>query len=943
MSDIDLYEQLEGKSEEELLDILAHLRLTEDFPYFSEKILKVQTMKGTIIPFALNKPQVLLHRIIEELIRPHRLIRLVILKARRFGFSTYFSGRFYQRTSRVKNRYAVQVTHEPEATDTLFKMIKRFYNFSPKDERPETLYNNTRLLEFNTKEGTGLNSAFRVATAGKEDFGSGQTIHYAHLSETAKWDEGNIESLLTSILQCVPDEPDTTVVFESTAKGIGGEYYDRFWGARYRIWIKKLDENGQPYISVEINENAPPDNIYTSIFFPWFVFPDYSMPVPEGFELTSDELEIKAKYGLSDEQMAWRRWIIANKCNGKEDTFNQEYPACLVGSTRIGTEWGLIKLKDLRGCSGFRVEHGLLSGWYPKGVKQTYRVTTRLGYELVGTEDHKVSVSSGEFVEVKDLEGLVVNLQPPMFSSHYVVIQLDTLPCVSSSIRVDEDFGRFTGYFMGDGSLHNDVLSIVCTGEDRDVVDDVVRLFRKFFGEPQVRETGKKKGCIEVRISRAELRKVFLQLGMIRSNDGIQRIVCVPEFIFQSPLSVVREFLRGLFEADGFAGKKHPRISLFSKHMDFLKDVQLLLLGFGITCRRSSRPAKSGYGFQYTSNTLDLRLNESVAFGRAIGFVSERKMARIVDTAREKKQKNRSNVFDMVLMDKVASVVPDELQEVFDISVRGNPWFGANGILVHNCPEHAFLGSGRPVFDNAKLLALKETLPQPIARYECLISSYQWLANEHGRLTVWEEPKATGSYIISADVSEGIKEGDFSCADVIDHRTGKQVAQWHGRIDPDAFALVLIALGRRYNYAWIAPERNNHGLMVVTVLVNENYPQVYAEMVPEPPGKPRKRFGWVTSSSTRPLIIDNLVKEVREGSHGIQCAMTIEEMMSFKVQDNGRMEADPNRNDDRVMSYAIGKYLRQILPLPSAWRKNQMAGKIRGKRQTKTPNPKGWT
>jgi hypothetical protein len=583
----ELYDQLEGKSEEELLDLLAHLRLTEDFPYFSERILKVQTMKGTIVPFALNAPQVLLHRIIEELIKPHRLVRLVILKARRFGFSTYFSGRFYQRTSRVKNRYAVQVTHEPEATDTLFKMIKRFYNFSPKDERPETVYNNTRLLEFNTKEGMGLNSAIRVATAGKEDFGSGQTIHYAHLSETAKWDEGNIESLLTSILQCVPDEPDTAVVHESTAKGIGGEYYDRFWGARFRIWISKLDEDGQPVITTEINANAPADNIYTSIFFPWFVFPDYSMPVPHDFELTPDEEKIKEKYGLSDEQMAWRRWIIANKCNGKEDTFNQEYPAC---------------------------------------------------------------------------------------------------------------------------------------------------------------------------------------------------------------------------------------------------------------------------------------------------------------------------------------------------------------------PEHAFLGSGRPVFDNAKLLALKDTLPDPVARYECLISSYQWLANENGRLVVYEEPKPTGAYIISADVAEGLKDGDFSSADVIDHRTGKQVAQWHGKIDPDAFALVLIALGKRYNYAWIAPERNNHGLMVVTVLVNENYPQVYSEMVPEPPGKPRKRFGWVTSNATRPLIIDNLIKEVREDSHGISCAQTIEEMMSFKVQDNGRMEADANRNDDRVMSFAIGKHLRQTLPLPSAWRTNQMANKIRGRKgKTKMPSPKGWT
>lgn len=570
------------------MEILAHLRLTEDFPYFAERILKVQTMKGTIVPFALNVPQLILHDIIENHIRPNRLVRLVILKARRMGFSTYFSGRFYGRTSRIANRYAVQVTHEPEATDTLFKMIKRFYNFSPKDERPETLYNNTRLLEFNTKEGTGLNSAFRVATAGKDDFGSGQTINYAHLSETSKWDAGNIESLLTSVLQCVPDEPDTAVVFESTAKGIGGEYYDRFWSARYRVWIKRLDENGKPVTDTEINPNAPEEDIYTSIFFPWFVFPDYRMPIPEGFELTEEEIKIKKDYGVDDEQVAWRRWTIANKCKGSVDIFNQEYPAN---------------------------------------------------------------------------------------------------------------------------------------------------------------------------------------------------------------------------------------------------------------------------------------------------------------------------------------------------------------------PLHAFLGSGRPVFDNAKLLALKETLPKPVAHYECLMSSYQWLAKEDGRLTVWEEPKPGGAYIISADVAEGLKEGDFSVADVIDHRTGKQVAQWHGKIDPDAYALVLIALGMRYNYALIAPERNNHGLMVVTILVNENYPNIYSEMVPEPPGKPRKRFGWVTSNATRPLIIDNLIKEVREGSHGINSPMTIEEMMSFKIQDNGRMEADANRNDDRVICFAIGKHLRQTQPLPSTWSRNQMSSRLRGRRKglSKTPNPKGWT
>lgn len=1320
----ELLESLEEKTEDELLEILTHLKLNEDFPYFSEKILKVQTMKGKIIPFALNFPQNLLHDIIENYIRPKRLIRLVILKARRMGFSTYFSGRFYQRTSRVHNRYTAQITHEPEATDTLFKMVKRFYNFSPPEERPETLYNNTRLLEFNNKEGQGLNSAFRVCTAGKEDFGSGQTIHYAHLcmhpdvpvlvehgrekriadlqlgdvvlthngnkgrvshitrttpdmlpngdealsiqtwlgeplimtpqhkvytnmgwveakdlesgwhflsmpirritdqtkslpvtgrkskygpaykgptefplneetgfaigyylaegclaravggadtyhrviftlhqdedafaqracaaiapfckspakakcrvgtktktysvdsgvlanfinenfgcvdekhipdwvfdcgedfcrgivagylagdgskgiggrhqnydsnaicassiresityqlrdlvaalgygwggirrrkggvfygrncraqwtvffsgecgyklrelvgierkpisensingqryrmdfqhnrvwlkikkiektshqefydievdhedhsfrtphfsvsnSEVSKWDQATIDSLLTSILQTVPDDPDTAVVFESTAKGIGGEYYDRFWDARYRIWIKKLDENGKPVIHEEVNTNAPEDNIYTSIFFPWFVFPDYRMPVPEGFTLTREEEETREKYGLDLEQMVWRRWVIANKTKS-EDVFNQEYPACIVGSSRVGTEFGLIPIADLHHCEGTFLEHGTLSGWYPKGIKPVFKVSTSLGYEVVGTEDHKVAVDGGDFVEIKDLAGQVITLQPPKFATHYQNIELASLPCVTSTLLVDKDFGRFVGYFMGDGSFHDNTLSIVCTAEDKDVVADVVGLFRSFFGEPQVRVTGAKKGCVEVRISRASLHPLLLQLGMIRSNGGVRRVVHVPEFIFRSPASVVREFLRGLFEADGFAGKGHPRVSLFSRHMDFLRDVQMLLLGFGITCRRVSRPAKSGYGFDYTSNTLDLRLNESVRFGETVGFVSARKQARMSDSAREKKQKNRSNCFDLELKDRVLSIEAAGEEEVYDITVQGNPWFSANGILVHNCPEHAFLGSGRPVFDNLKLLTLKDTLPAPVARYECLISTYQWLAKDDGRLWVWEEPKSGGAYIISADVSEGLKEGDFSCADVIDHRTGLQVAQWHGKIDPDAFGLILIALGRRYNNAWIAPERNNHGLMVVTVLVNENYPRVYAEMVPEPPGKPRKRFGWLTSNATRPLIIDNLIKEVRENSHGIRCPKTIEEMMSFKIQDNGKMEADVNRNDDRVMSYAIGKHLRLVLPLPSAFvnqtrRRNSSASGTRGR-----PSPKGWT
>ena len=117
MEEIDqaaIEQLLETASEEDLDKILAQLQLVEDFPTYSDSILKVQTPQAKIVKFALNGPQKILHKIIEEHIKPHRLVRIVALKARRMGFSTYFSGRFYRgadscrrhtaRTIRVRQR-----------------------------------------------------------------------------------------------------------------------------------------------------------------------------------------------------------------------------------------------------------------------------------------------------------------------------------------------------------------------------------------------------------------------------------------------------------------------------------------------------------------------------------------------------------------------------------------------------------------------------------------------------------------------------------------------------------------------------------------------------------------------------------------------------------------------------------------------------------------------
>lgn len=291
----------------------ARLELWRRYDVFAPTCLKIHTMEGTLVNFKLNEIQQLLQDIILDIRKEKRLIRLIILKARREGVSTWAAGRFFWKTIMNDNNYAMMITHEPEATDFIFNMQKRFLAHLPEELKPAERYNNRKILEFNDDKGQGLDSAIRVGTAGKEDFGSSQLVHLLHISELSKWDRNIATPLLTSIFQTVPDVPQSEVIIESTAKGIGGEFYSRYWKSRYLYEIY-LDE-GKPKYKLRINEQADKDNIFNSIFIPWFVFSKYRMVVPEDFKITEEEGKLVDLYGITNEQLQWRRWAIVNRCN----------------------------------------------------------------------------------------------------------------------------------------------------------------------------------------------------------------------------------------------------------------------------------------------------------------------------------------------------------------------------------------------------------------------------------------------------------------------------------------------------------------------------------------------------------------------------------------------------------------------------------------------------
>ena len=225
-------------------------------------------------------------------------------------------------------------------------------------------------------------------------------------------------------------------------------------------------------------------------------------------------------------------------------------------------------------------------------------------------------------------------------------------------------------------------------------------------------------------------------------------------------------------------------------------------------------------------------------------------------------------------------------------------------------PHEAFIASGRPVFNSDQVNATLKDAPEPI--YRMAVEGKLVSLNPRGELKVYIELDPAETYTIGADVGIGIRNGDWSVAQVLDS-SKQQVATWRGQVHPDFFAETLSALGYYYNTALIAPEKNNHGILTCTRLYKDlAYPNVYVDMVE---GKLDDRetlnVGFLTTVASKPLIIDKLRGDLRERQVFLNDKTTLEEMLSFVVTESGKMEAEAGCHDDTVMALAIANHVHE--------------------------------
>jgi hypothetical protein len=225
-----------------------------------------------------------------------------------------------------------------------------------------------------------------------------------------------------------------------------------------------------------------------------------------------------------------------------------------------------------------------------------------------------------------------------------------------------------------------------------------------------------------------------------------------------------------------------------------------------------------------------------------------------------------------------------------------------------------FLASTRAVFDLEALSRMAARIagePKPESITSLRTSGDQSLSLAPAHLLVWKRPQPQAVYVIGADIGEGLPDGDASCAVVIEHRSGEQVAELHGRVPPDRFGHLLDALGRRYNRALLAVERNNHGHSTLNTLRNScRYPRLYYHMRYDARTGTQPILGWPTDQATKPILVDDLAAAISEGSMVIHSEGLVGECMTFVAKPTGQ-EAEEGAYDDRVMAAGIAWQARK--------------------------------
>lgn len=277
---------------------LAEAMAGARFREYAKVFLRIEDENGVICPFVLNEAQEIVDQVVENQLSEGRPVRVLILKGRQQGMSTYCQGRLTHRAFTTRSR-SITVGHVLPAVHELWGKLDRCWKELANTDIAKKLKSAGIDLQPPLEPGMGdkgrrtvfadpLGSVCRYdSAADPESVGRGMTIQVAHLTEIPQW--AKPDETMQAVLATIPDHPSTMVFVETTAKGASGWFYE--------AWCSAMEK---------VLRGESPD--FYPVFVPWFVTKRYARKRRQGEpQLDKREKSFRDQYKLTNEQCYWYR------------------------------------------------------------------------------------------------------------------------------------------------------------------------------------------------------------------------------------------------------------------------------------------------------------------------------------------------------------------------------------------------------------------------------------------------------------------------------------------------------------------------------------------------------------------------------------------------------------------------------------------------------------
>jgi len=397
---------------------------------------------------------------------------------------------------------------------------------------------------------------------------------------------------------------------------------------------------------------------------------------------------------------------------------------CVSEDTYINTSKGFMKigsfLEDdpeedhLYDLAGFKVLS--LEGAHPAdkiyhcGIKNGLRIITNQGFSLTGLSHHPVLCPCESGRDYKHLSHLKIGdmvcinrkgLFPESFQNLSVPNTSVNAHSYKMPVCLDERFAELLGYYVSE-SQSSCPWTFQITQFEKETHLRIRFLLKDLFGYEQ-NDIGNPGYDKEIIINSVQIRQLFLDNGVAMNGRSGGQVV--PSKILQSPKGVVRSFLHAYFEGDGGVEKSSRGVSCCSKSAELIRQIQLLLLSFGIVSKRKLKMVKVR-GERRPYWRLYFFGKDVNLFEQEIGFFSSRKRAELRSISMISHNTNKDFIpFGNSLLKQALSDIIRYLRERPDqkgFSVKGSGWKGLVGRSYKEKLEAYVYGKRKLTYDGLR-------------------------------------------------------------------------------------------------------------------------------------------------------------------------------------------------------------------------------------------------